>query len=191
MFKDQEFQQQLYTLLCDHPQGMGEYELLKALREARHPDYGAAIFSDSLSLFRAHFSLFHALYHLRERGIAERHYTLEISPLRIVLRDYREPTTQALAEPDPMCDYYLEGSHLHTTTREQVEKMLGAFWQGFHQRESRRCALDLLGLQDPVDAATIRQHYRRMAMQHHPDRGGDPARFLELRKAMELLKRRK
>jgi hypothetical protein len=51
----------------------------------------------------------------------------------------------------------------------------------------RREALHLLGLQDPVEHPEVVSAYRRLARQHHPDRGGDPDAFRSLTRARDLL----
>ncbi len=178
----------LLEVLREYPDGAGEYELLKRLRAEEVEGYGVALFSDSLSLFRGHFRLFHALYQLREELVAEERAMLEISPLCIRLGPWNPRESHAIDQHDPMRDYYLDIANLETS-REAVEAMLGAFWSGFHARQRRLAALDVLGLQDPVDEQEIRATYRRLAMKHHPDRGGDGSRFKEIKTAMELLRR--
>jgi curved DNA-binding protein len=44
-----------------------------------------------------------------------------------------------------------------------------------------------LGVSKDADQATIKQAYRKLAMQHHPDRGGDPQQFQKLTDAYEIL----
>lgn len=51
----------------------------------------------------------------------------------------------------------------------------------------RREALRLLGLEDPVDRAEVIRAFRRLARQHHPDRGGDPETFRALAIARDVL----
>ncbi len=51
-----------------------------------------------------------------------------------------------------------------------------------------REALEALGLRAPVDAATVKQAYRRLARELHPDAGGDAAAFLRVQDAYELLR---
>ena len=45
----------------------------------------------------------------------------------------------------------------------------------------------VLGLCSTSSLADVRRAYRKLALQHHPDRGGDPARFRELTDAFEQL----
>ena len=48
--------------------------------------------------------------------------------------------------------------------------------------------LATLELKPPVSAQQIRQQYRRLAMQHHPDRGGDSVKFRQISAAFQRLK---
>lgn len=46
---------------------------------------------------------------------------------------------------------------------------------------------DILGVDRNADQDTIKQAYRRLAMQHHPDRGGSQAKFQEIQEAYDIL----
>ncbi len=48
-------------------------------------------------------------------------------------------------------------------------------------------AVEVLGLSGRVDQATVKAAYRRLARHHHPDRGGDVARFQRIQQAYEVL----
>lgn len=48
-------------------------------------------------------------------------------------------------------------------------------------------ALDVLGLRGPVDAATVKRAYRRLARELHPDAGGDAGEFHRVRAAFEAI----
>lgn len=45
----------------------------------------------------------------------------------------------------------------------------------------------VLGVEETADAATIKQSFRKLSIKHHPDKGGDPKLFNELREAYEVL----
>ena len=46
---------------------------------------------------------------------------------------------------------------------------------------------ELLGIDKSATEADIKKAYRKQAMQHHPDKGGDPEKFKEISKAYEVL----
>jgi len=46
---------------------------------------------------------------------------------------------------------------------------------------------ELLGVAKDADDATLKKTYRKLAMKHHPDRGGDPAKFQEIQQAYDVL----
>lgn len=178
--------QTLRDLLAAHPEGLSEYRLLGLLEAAAPQALVYRRSDDPLRLFRLHFLVFHALYRLRDRCHAEGSATLEISPLRIRLGPYSQTAT-GLTDHDPLRAYYLDLKHLETTDREAVDELIGQFWVRLAADERRQSALAVLGLSDPVDFATIRRRYRRLAMRHHPDRGGDGAQFQAIRSAYATL----
>lgn len=183
----QRFGHRLHEILKCHPQGLTEFELLEALRE--HPDtlIGEGRLDDSLTLFQTHFILFHALYRLRESLLAEGEETLWIHVLRIQLLPLTQAGEQAMGAHDPLRDYYLDLSHLESTSQAAVDAMLGRFWDRYVRQDRRAEALQILELDAGADEAVIRAQYRRLAMRHHPDRGGDTERLQAINEAAALL----
>lgn len=49
-------------------------------------------------------------------------------------------------------------------------------------------AVRILGLRRPVEPDALKRAYRERAREHHPDRGGDPRTFQQVRAAYELLR---
>lgn len=184
-----DLQQLLYTILAQHADGIAEHRLLKQLQAERGEAFPDTLFRDRLAMFRAHFLLFHALYRLQEQLLADRAGLLEIDPRRIRLAPYVPPSLDALGEHDPMRDYYLDLSHLSDTTADDVEQMLGAFWVRYYAGSRRVEALATLGLGPGADLETAQRRYRTLAMQHHPDRGGDATRFHAIQEAIAILRR--
>lgn len=45
----------------------------------------------------------------------------------------------------------------------------------------------VLGIEKTADSAAVKKAYRKLAMTHHPDKGGDPEKFKEITKAHEIL----
>jgi hypothetical protein len=183
----EQLQRVALELLAERVEGYSEYELLKALAEREMIDYGAEQSRDSLALYRAHFLLFHVLYRLRDQLRAERRGDMEINPLRIRLQQYATRESSALDVADPLRAYYLDWNNCARTTGADVNRMLGRFWIKHVRNDRRAEALSVLGLSDPVDDDTIKQTYRRLAMQHHPDRGGDGNQLREINAAVSCL----
>ncbi len=172
--------------LREHPPGLSEYELIQI---AKHRGYFAFLDpppADPYDLFRAHFMLFHALYRLRDRLWQSQAADLEINTLMIRYLPYRQGQA-ALSTPDTLREYYLDLSILETTTSRDVNELIASFWSRLQCHDQRADALKELGLMDPVDDETITKAYRRMAMIHHPDRGGSKTRLQALNRAVEVL----
>ncbi|WP_406667339.1 DNA-J related domain-containing protein [Gallaecimonas sp. GXIMD1310] len=176
---------ELLTLLHRHPDGLSEYALLTALAE--HPLLQELDAPGELGLFRRHFALMNALYQLRQR-LWDDGWQLAISPLCVQLCP-DAPTTaeQALAEHEPLAAYYLDWQELEQTSQADVEALLASFWQRFCGQDERQQALTTLELPTDADWRMIRHRYRVLVMQHHPDRGGNTAEFIAIRRAYEVL----
>jgi len=184
-----EFGEQILTLLRDNPAGLSEYDLFAALYECGDEHFDISALRDTFSLFCAHFRLFNALYCLRDKLWAAQSDQLEINPLLIILRecDPQPGSGYQPGEVDALRDYYLDSAHLEQATAAALEQLLDKFWSRLNGSEKRRQALEVLGLKDPIDAVAIKQHYRHLAMAHHPDRGGDTARLQMINAAMVVL----
>lgn len=168
------------------PQGMKEHELLDALRSKGFFAFLPPPPAPPLELFRAHFLLFHALYVLRDRLRTAQHAELVIEALCIRRLPW-QPGEASLTQADPLAAYYLDLSNLDNTTQAEVDELIASFWQAFAGVDGRAAALAELGLEDPVDDDTIKRAWRRLAMTHHPDRGGDKARLQAINAAVERL----
>jgi DnaJ-domain-containing protein 1 len=186
---DVEWREQLLAILEDHPEGISEHDLLKRLQATAGDDFPDTLFRDELALFRAHFLLFHALHRLRRQLLSGRRGVLQVEATCIRLGPYREASGAGLAEHDPMADYYLDLQNLHETSAAELDEMLGAFWARFHARSRRGEALAILGLEPTAELTEAQRRFRELAMQHHPDRGGDDERFREIQEAIAILRR--
>lgn len=188
-----DFQQRLnllHQLLRDHPAGLSEYELIKILEAQNEADFSRDRLRDNLSLFQTHFLLFHALYHLQVQFWENKTARLDIHAVCIQLRPYTNTATDtALGEHNPLREYYLDLNNLENTDAKDVEDLLTQFWSRFVGDDDRRQALAALELTDPVDWPAIKIQHRRLAMQHHPDRGGDETRLQAINAAMDVLAR--
>jgi hypothetical protein len=184
-----DFLHQLQTLLRAHPAGLSEFELIKLLQAEGETGFEPACLKDNLSLFQSHFLLFHSLYCLADQLAAHPEWRLMINPLCIQLLPAARLNKSELAAPGALRSYYLDLDNLENTDAAAVEELLDQFWQRFLRNDERSAALDTLGLSDPVDWPTIKDTHRRLAMTHHPDRGGDEARLQEINAAMQILAR--
>jgi hypothetical protein len=190
---DGTLEREVASLVEAHPEGLGEFDLVRALRARGFSAFGR--FGSRLALFQAHFILFHVLYKLRDEWLRTGRGWLEIGALRIQLHPTSaapaEATESRLATEDRLRSYYLDLSNLKNTTEDDVSALLEQFWQRIDQGagdpERRRDALSVLELSDPVSRDEIKRQYRRLSLRHHPDRGGDPDRFRAVHDAMQFL----
>jgi hypothetical protein len=174
------------AILAAHPEGLNEQKLLQQLRA--HPDSGMAAERaiTGLGLFRSHFLLFHTLYRLRDRRRQRGTGDLVIDPMCIRLRRY-QPDGPGVGPYDHLRAYYLDRENLEQIDEADVAAMLSGFDAELRNREHRAWAMAELGLTEPFDEASARREYRRLAMRHHPDRGGDAERLKTINEALKTL----
>lgn len=183
----------LIEVLRAFPDGINEHALLKALDEKGTINLEADTFSDNVKLFRTHFLLYNALYQLRDELWQTCKGHLDITAVRLCLQTYN-PASPALQQHDPMRDYYLDMDMLEKTTQQDIETALNSFWKRLHQESIfsggglKAKALKTLGLSEGVSTKEIKLSYRRLAMLHHPDRGGDAEQLQIINEAMEVLR---
>lgn len=182
--------EQVLQLLQAAPDGIAEYTLIQQLKDRHSGHVPNLPLADKLVLFRTHFLLFNALYRLRERLWQEKSSQLQISPLCIRLLPY-QPGNAALSERDALRDYYLDMSNLQGTDERDVERLLTSFWTRMQGGEEKQAALELFELANErsLDLPRIKQRYRQMVSEHHPDRGGSTERLQSINLAMEILER--
>ena len=185
-----EFDEQLWVLLRENPTGLSEYDLFALLSKRGDSRFDISALHDTFALFCSHFCLFNALYRLREKLWAQQYGLLEISPLLIIVRPYGAllVNKNQFGEVDALRDYYLDNTQLEQATPQALAYMLDKFWARLNGSARRHQALAVLGLSDPVGATEIRHHYRRLVMEHHPDRGGDTERLQMINAAMAVLR---
>jgi len=136
----------LHDLLRQRPAGLSEYELLVRLKDRQVPLAEELDFSDRLALFRAHFLLFHHLYHLRDRLERQGLETLDIHCLQIKLRPRQPPRDVLPDRPDQLGRYYRDLSHLEEITAAGLEAMFVRFQDRCADFEQRPQCLKILGL---------------------------------------------
>ncbi|MGD8592280.1 MAG: DNA-J related domain-containing protein [Gammaproteobacteria bacterium] len=176
----------IHDCLQQRHDGISEHDLLKLMMGDDCSGTWSNAFRNNHSLFKAHFLLFNILYQLRNRLLEQKLGYLDINPVKIRLLPYREGE-DSLESYDALMDYYLDFSNLENTSAREVDEMLAGFYIKLSSNDKREHALRILGLEDPVDVHTIKKQYRRLAMEHHPDRGGDKALLQEINSAVKIL----
>ncbi|MDO3386470.1 DNA-J related domain-containing protein [Gilvimarinus sp. SDUM040013] len=180
-------------LLFEDGQQFSEHALLKiAVARGLIPEeFGSC----SKRLFQAHFVLFNALYHLQQELAAQALY-LDIGLVQVSVRRF-QPASGARelgsSRDEKLRRYYFDWSHFDQATVASVNEMLDDFWLRMGRQPvveaDRTRALDVMGLADPVSWSAVKQRYRRLAMQHHPDRGGDVDQLKQVNWAMTILEK--
>ena len=144
-----------------------------------------------VALFKLNWLMMNALYELQLELINDG-YLLTISTLDIRLSSLPESGRESLDQQisqQPLRDYYLDWSHFSNTTKEEVQALLDGVWQDYISGEDQQKAYDLLGLEADASFSLIRKTYRKLAGRYHPDKGGNPQLFMEVREAYEILRK--
>ncbi|MBY4675107.1 DNA-J related domain-containing protein [Marinobacterium arenosum] len=177
-------------LLSRQPQGCSEFELIKSLELAE--EFPPLADEPRLALFQKHFLVMNALYRLQQSFWQQDGLLLSISALRIALEPVVDSPAGSSLPGDgaeaKLRDYYLDWANYQGASTESVEQLLNEFWRRYCSPDKRQAALACLQLPADADTQQIKQQYRRLAAQHHPDKGGDAALFIELREAYEMLR---
>lgn len=173
-----------------------EYDLIKRL-ERGGIEFPFQQLSSEVALFRKHFLVMNALYGLQQELIEENLY-LFIDPLKIKLEicasdhvsSSSDQQTSELSEQaeHKIREYYLDWNNYEGTSQQDVNNLLSGFWKKYFAVEKKAEALTTLGIDSDVSLDQITLSYRKLAAQHHPDKGGSHERFIEIREAYEILK---
>lgn len=170
--------------LLQEARAWGVHELMEALQST-----GVTIPTQAeepqLVLFQKNFMLMNALFEL-QRSLRLDGWYLHVSTLDIHLAPQPGPTDLPVSG-STLSDYYLDWSNIHIASAE-VDALLDAFWHRYTGLSQRDQALHALGLEQDSDWETVRARYRKLAAEHHPDRGGEQSRFVEIRAAYEQLR---
>jgi hypothetical protein len=185
---------------------LSEYELISQLQEQ---EWLTRIDSaNTVSLYSAHFLVYNALFQLHAYYLERQQY-LTISALTISLngennvdvnhdgteiesRNVDADSRYNQADITSLRDYYLDWNHLESATQESVEGLLKGFWDRFVSDDdytNALTALELLNDGQIIDYQQVKVAYQRLAMKHHPDRGGDVEQFQRINWAFGVLRR--
>ena len=144
-----------------------------------------------LALFKLNWLMMNALYQLQASLFNEGYY-LFISTLDIHLQPLNHDAEAAVKQEvsrQPLRDYYLDWQNFSDTTKEEVQALLDGVWQEYISGDEQDKSYNVLGLEVNASFQLIRKTYRKLAGQFHPDKGGDPVKFMEIREAYEVLKK--
>ncbi|WP_159820762.1 DNA-J related domain-containing protein [Colwellia sp. 20A7] len=138
-------------------------------------------------LFQKNFFVMNALYQI-QRDIQTEGFLLTIFPLEICLIAKNAANEHSLTTRDTdLAHYYLAWSNLKNITADDVNALFASFWQKYRAVDKVDAALATLGLEKGVNWLDIRQSYKSKVTMSHPDKGGCPEDFIEIRKAYEIL----
>jgi hypothetical protein len=186
--KIQQLADDIKVLLQEHDGGLSEHDMFRRLLERGHSEFSPDVIRSPKELYVSHFILFHTLYCLKHE-LNQQGLYLEINPVRIRLLPLRESAGSDVAQHDVMASFYLDAGNIDAMSEQQINDMLGAFWQHYFVRDDHQSALEELGLDNGVDYRAVKNRYQQLAREHHPDRGGDNARFQRINQAMDVLKK--
>lgn len=121
------------------------------------------------------------------------------TPISVFLRDLSaagnpvgENNAQALDESMPVYSpnvaFYMDYRHFFGVSSEDVAQLLQNFWKQLKRHDDVEPAYAELELSPSASWSEVQQQFRRLAAQHHPDRGGDAHRFIQLREAFNRIK---
>lgn len=144
-----------------------------------------------IQLFRTNFLLMNGLYQLQKQ-LLECGTWLHVAPLALHLVPISVGNSW-LQQADPLRDYYLDWCNFFVATQQDIEALLHDFWRRYSAQpalsaQMRRQALATLDLTDTATYPMIRQRWKQLALQHHPDRQGDALQFMAIRLAWEQLR---
>ncbi|OMH39804.1 DNA-J related domain-containing protein [Motiliproteus sp. MSK22-1] len=179
----------LIPILRGASASVSEYALIRMIEQSGFSFSCSDQMSNDLQLFRKHFLTMNALYQLQEL-FWEEGLRLQISALDIYLEPIADKSANSLpgtSSEQPLRDYYLDWSQFEKNGESEVKSLLDSFWKRYFSEDRRYAALTVLELSPKSGWQEIRRAYRHLAGKHHPDRGGDPERFKEIREAYELL----
>lgn len=177
----------IYHILVLHPEGVSEYGLLQTLRKEGFKSFEDNDLLDPIILFQSHFLLFHLLYQLRDRLRIEQQGDIDIHCLNIILSPWKQSESTLPSHCDTLREYYLDLTQLEAVTRKDVEEMLSWFWEEYDKNSQKGWAFSIFKLKESASQNMIKRRYRELLFQHHPDHGGDPDHFIQIKQAAEVL----
>ncbi|WP_438862533.1 DNA-J related domain-containing protein [Neptunicella sp.] len=185
----------LQDILPLYPDGISEYDLLQRLKKPPYAFYNDNLLADPLMMFQTHFLLFNVLYQLRDEWIEAQHAELDIHCSAIKMRPWQQGS-YGLQQQDKLREYYLNWDNFTDTDQQEVETLLDTFWAKLGKipandlvaHISVEDAMQILELAELTSPSALKQQYRRLLHQHHPDKGGETGYTQKLQQAYQCLK---
>ena len=178
------------AILRTTPDGLTELALIRALQQPPWSVLGEIDFRTPAAIYPAHFLLFHTLYRWRCELSEAGEETLEINALCIRLRSVTDARRSELGQADPLQAFYLDLDNYALET-DTIDRMIDDFWQGIQRPADTELAAACQRLDiacPPESLQTARSSFRRLAMRHHPDRGGSTGALQQLNEAIAVVK---
>lgn len=152
----------------------------------------------SLALFAKHFLTRRSLYQSQAFWRAEG-YCIEFGLMRIklafsglpIIDGHKTEPSQviALLGEQAIADFYGDINVLKEATQESVNELLSDFWQRYDAFLNADNAYAVLNIKPDAAWVDIQKAYRKLAAQHHPDKGGDAKAFTRIKNAYDQIKK--
>jgi hypothetical protein len=183
------------SILNNHPDGLSEYDLIRALSKEPYSLLSTQAFSNNLALFKTHFVLFNALYRLQRFYQVNKIAQLDIVVTHIKLTHWSPNNVSSNAD-NKLCDYYSDWTHYENTSLEEVDDLIDSFWEKMGTK-----AIPLTSSEEDIERAwkvfelepfsttrkELKRRYHQLMRSHHPDKGGDTSYAQSLSAAYKLL----
>lgn len=185
--RDNPFITDILRMLKSTPDELKIYDLLAGV-DKKLMEHLVDTADYNLATFRKNFWLMNALYQLQDQ-LLEEDVFLSIGQVSVNLAPGGAVSYQYLSDHSDhkLKSYYLDWNNYQDATIDEVDRLISSFWEMYSSNDKKSDALLVLGLEAGSDWNEVQQRYRELASQHHPDKGGDSAKFIEVREAYEIL----
>jgi hypothetical protein len=170
----------LHNSLVIEKKTLREFDIIQAWRAKQWlPDN---CIRTELLLFRTHFYIFHQLYVLKKQLITHYQGDINIHTLGSYYMDKpvndqeknkldKNKDTQ-LHQHDGLLHYYLDWKPLFETDAAEIGRLKQFIGSGISQPYALKNAFERFQLTPPTNELAIKKAYRKLAIKHHPDKGG-------------------
>lgn len=147
-------------------------------------------------LFKRNFLIMNALYQLQTELYPEQWLQVEAMNIQLFSELETKNNQQTIDTAHPLREYYLDWINYQVEEGE-VQRLLNEFWNNYRRylggtnasSMDRIQALKRFGLSESATEKEIRKQWRKLAMQHHPDReSGNAEQFRVMCEAWNVLR---